>query len=69
MDESALQTRLTRIERLLTLTVVILVAQVLHDVAVVLGTWVTGVLAATLALLAVATVVYTRRLGRDTAGG
>ncbi|AUV83511.1 hypothetical protein C2R22_19240 [Salinigranum rubrum] len=65
MDDAALRTRLSRIERLLFVVVGLLLVRLLRDVAGVLGGWVTAVLVALVGVVAVAGLVSIRRRGRN----
>ena len=64
MDESALQNRLSRIERRQRLTLVLLVVPYLIGIAYLIGVWVAGALYTVVGLLLFAAVVVSRRRDR-----
>ena len=68
MDESALQTRLSRIERLQYLVLALLLVHLVFYVVDWTGPWLTGLAALGVGTLAFATLLVYRRQNRSSAG-
>lgn len=65
MDESTVENRLDRIERLQYLVVGLLSVSFLVRIATLIGPWVAGTLSAALGVVAFAAIAARRRRGRD----